>query len=211
VLTHPIISGNAGQGVKIGLESTTDVLVIGNYIGTDVTGLKPIANSLGISIGEGTHHTFIGGSTTGERNLIGGNDRGLDIYGMGTDYNFIMGNFIGTDATGAGTLANHNLGINDNGGDHNFIQRNIIAYNEKSEIAINSGNDNSIHHNTIIGSDKIKIGTDGGYNNLWDDGKEGNYWSDYAGKDANVDGIGDTRYAITPNGVDRYPLIKPPG
>jgi hypothetical protein len=43
----------------------------------------------------------------------------------------------------------------------------------------------------------------------FDNGKVGNYWSDYLGKDGNGDGIGDTPYVIDANRSDRYPLIKP--
>ena len=44
----------------------------------------------------------------------------------------------------------------------------------------------------------------------WDDGKEGNYWSDYTGTDANTDGIGDTPYIIDALNQDRYPLMQNP-
>jgi hypothetical protein len=46
--------------------------------------------------------------------------------------------------------------------------------------------------------------------NVWDDGypSGGNYWSDYAGTDANHDGIGDTPYIVDANNTDHYPLIN---
>ena len=44
----------------------------------------------------------------------------------------------------------------------------------------------------------------------WDNGKEGNYWSDYNGTDSNHDGIGDTPYFIDALNLDRYPLMNSP-
>jgi parallel beta-helix repeat protein len=44
----------------------------------------------------------------------------------------------------------------------------------------------------------------------WDDGKHGNYWSDYNGTDADGDGIGDTPYIIDEMNIDRYPLMASP-
>jgi hypothetical protein len=42
----------------------------------------------------------------------------------------------------------------------------------------------------------------------WDDGKEGNFWSDYNGTDNNRDGVGDAPYVIDIHNQDRYPLIQ---
>jgi parallel beta-helix repeat protein len=44
----------------------------------------------------------------------------------------------------------------------------------------------------------------------WDDGRQGNFWSDYNGTDANNDGVGDTRYVIDVLNQDRYPLMQTP-
>jgi parallel beta-helix repeat protein len=44
----------------------------------------------------------------------------------------------------------------------------------------------------------------------WDNGKIGNYWSNYNGTDKNGDGIGDTPYVIDRLNQDRFPLMKNP-
>jgi hypothetical protein len=43
----------------------------------------------------------------------------------------------------------------------------------------------------------------------FDNDREGNYWSDYQGADADGDGIGDSPYVIDDNRSDRYPLMEP--
>ncbi len=44
----------------------------------------------------------------------------------------------------------------------------------------------------------------------WDDGKQGNFWSDYNGTDSNGDGVGDQPYVIDAKDHDRYPLMQNP-
>ena len=44
----------------------------------------------------------------------------------------------------------------------------------------------------------------------WDNGRLGNYWSDYKGHDSNGDGIGDVPYVFDVQNEDRYPLMDNP-
>jgi hypothetical protein len=43
--------------------------------------------------------------------------------------------------------------------------------------------------------------------NTWDNGIEGNYWSNYNHTDSDYDGIGDTPYFIDANNQDNHPLM----
>jgi len=67
---------------------------------------------------------------------------------------------------------------------------------------------NFISNSTSIDQAGYRTG-DYSVNNIWDDGKKGNYWSDYNGTDANVDGLGDAPYIIDSNNQDHYPLMIP--
>ncbi|MBT8172146.1 right-handed parallel beta-helix repeat-containing protein [Candidatus Bathyarchaeota archaeon] len=46
--------------------------------------------------------------------------------------------------------------------------------------------------------------------NVWDNGVQGNYWSDYAGNDIDRDSIGDSVYVLYGNNKDNYPLMDYP-
>ncbi|MBI2918848.1 MAG: hypothetical protein HYY01_12770 [Chloroflexi bacterium] len=203
-----IISGNGGNGIKVGWRSITDVVIIGNYIGTDATGTRALGNTWdGIRLTEGTHHSFIGGATEAEGNVISGNQsKGVRLQDTGVRYNFVAGNYIGVGADGTSILPNQS-GVDIQGAEDNFVESNLIAYN-KTGIALKPGEGNRIHHNSLIKNGANA--SDEGKSNRWDDGREGNDWSDYKGTDANGDGIGDTPYPVPPNGVDNHPLMEPP-
>jgi parallel beta-helix repeat protein len=75
---------------------------------------------------------------------------------------------------------------------------------------------NLFHHNNFMNNNQIVYDVACSYwvsaspsVNIWDNGKEGNYWSDYIGKDNNSDGIGDTPYVVYADNSDRFPLIAP--
>jgi len=68
-----------------------------------------------------------------------------------------------------------------------------------------SSNFNTVHHNNFVNNGAQAVYS--GYGNVWDDGSEGNFWSNYGGADLDGDGVGDTD--IPCEGVDYYPLMKP--
>jgi hypothetical protein len=147
-----IISGNLDGGVLInGVEHQSMSNVIeGNYIGTDITGTKPLGNaSVGVSLFQSSPANTIGGTAPGAGNIIAATVPnpiapdiacGVFIGGNavegGPGLNIVEGNFIGTDPTGTINLGNAGHGIilaDDAGG--NTIggldpgAGNIIAFN----------------------------------------------------------------------------------
>jgi parallel beta-helix repeat protein len=76
-------------------------------------------------------------------------------------------------------------------------------------VYIYKAEDNRLWHNNFIDNAQQVFFSGDSYANVWDDGypSGGNYWSDYAGSDANGDGIGDTPYTIDANNTDNYPLV----
>ena len=70
---------------------------------------------------------------------------------------------------------------------------------------------NVLYHNSFLadeGPNTMSI-DEFSTNNTWDNGCEGNYWSDYSGTDSNNDGVGDTPFYIDENNQDDYPLVNP--
>jgi len=126
-----IISGNNLDGILIsegvvpsqtvdGGATVLGTIVRGNFIGTNVKGNTPIGNGQnGISLDDSPYNT-IGGTMHGAANIISGNDaniisgndlNGISFSGANAMQNQVLGNLIGTDATGTSALANAQNGI----------------------------------------------------------------------------------------------------
>ena len=96
------------EGLEI--QSSNNV-VVGNYLGTDPTGLTNLGNANdGIELANAANNT-IGGLTPAERNIISGNGLGIRIAGSLTAGNVIIGNYIGANANGQANLGNRLHGI----------------------------------------------------------------------------------------------------
>ena len=89
------------------------------------------------------------------------------------------------------TLSANNITDNRVGANFEYSSENLVYHNNfiKNTIQIHDNNTTS--------------------KNTWDNGSEGNYWSNYNDTDNYSDGIGDSPYFIDENNQDNYPFINP--
>ena len=142
-----LISGNDTQAVE--LNEVSGLVFSGNYVGTNKAGTAELANGdSGLIFNGGTNNVV-------SLNVISGNDQeGVKLYD--TTDSQILGNLIGTDATGTTELGNGQDGIgliNASG--------NVIGGTEASQRNTVSGNQFGIRlehsdSNTLVGN---RIGT----------------------------------------------------
>jgi hypothetical protein len=155
-----LISANALTGVAIQGVAATGNVVAGNLIGTDVSGRERLGNfGYGVSINVASQNT-IGGATDGARNVISDNRGGVfigsDVLAGSADGNRVLGNFIGTDVTGAAPLGNAQSGIEI----ANRARGNVVGTNgdgmtdllERNIISANNANGIEIHGPDAIGN-----------------------------------------------------------
>jgi hypothetical protein len=162
----------AGVRFSPGPFLTTQNFVVGNYIGTDVTGTAALGNSYGVAFGPlEVFQNTVGGTVAAARNVISGNGNGV----WGRAGNTVQGNFIGTDATGTVALGNDEDGVVLFSGFDGLIggttpgARNIISGNGDDGVVISDttfliannyiGTDSSGGRPLANAGDGIEIGT----------------------------------------------------
>ena len=89
----------------------------------------------------------------------------------------------------------------------NTVTWNNITKSSANGIYLYYSQNNMFFHNNFI-SNTNQVYDIGASSNIWDNGVEGNYWSNYNGTDDSGDGIGDTQYVIDENNQDNYPLVN---
>lgn len=90
----------------------------------------------------------------------------------------------------------------------NNVSGNLISDSDVG-VQLDHSSDNTFVHNSFINNTNQIINYNSTFANTWDNGTEGNYWSDYAGNDNDGDGVGETPYVIDENNQDNYPLMNP--
>jgi CSLREA domain-containing protein len=176
--------------------------VVGNFIGTDVSGTigRGTVGNLGHGIATSGFSEIIGGSTPADANLISGNGAN-GIYLFNSNQNTILGNYIGTAADGTTAIGNANNGLEFTGGGTVFnilggtqsADRNVIAFNGGDGAHLeNAGVSNSIRGNSIFsnGTTTSHLGIDLGPDGVTPNDPPANKDSDSG-----------------PNGLQNFPVI----
>jgi hypothetical protein len=172
-----------------------NIRVEGNFIGTDASGTTAKPNTqngvlikAGNGLGKPSNNT-IGGTTPAARNLISGNfgagvsieDPFTDLIGPTVINNSVLGNLIGTDKNGTGSLGNgHGVYIGD--ASNNTVggtapgEANTIAFNSPAGVTVSgNGVGNRVLSNSIFSNVgmAIDLGSDGVTLNLTGDADTG--------------------------------------
>ncbi|MDX1925336.1 MAG: right-handed parallel beta-helix repeat-containing protein [Pirellulaceae bacterium] len=136
------LSIHSARGVGVFLTGSHN-RVTGNYIGLDASGVVDRGNLYqGVYVSSTSN--FIAG------NVISGNDaNGIWIDGTSAALNSISNNFIGTDWSGAFSIANGLNGVLVTAGDGNSIANNIIAGNGNTGVWIIDSVGNSVASNWV--------------------------------------------------------------
>jgi hypothetical protein len=151
---------------------SSNSLIEGNFIGTNVAGTAALGNGIGVFIRNPLN--TIGGTTAAARNVISGNVNGGIVFR--TQQNLVQGNFIGTQIDGTSPLGNGMDGVTivdiRSGSNHTIGGTasgagNTIAFNRGDGVRVSSlegvNINNVIRGNSIFSNGGLGI-------NLGDDG-----------------------------------------
>ena len=176
-----LISGNVEGGLFMGGgfsgAPANSMRVQGNYIGTDRSGKEDLGNEgVGLDIEDATG-TTVGGTTAATRNVISGNSS-VGVHLISGSGSRVVGNRIGTTASGTTALGNGLGGVLIEGGssdnqigDGTTAGSNTVAFNGHDGVAVigsvlgstSTGNEvsrNSIFSNGGLGIDLMGLGED---------------------------------------------------
>ena len=135
-----IIAGNGNDGVHLQGDSVTYNRIIGNLIGLKGDGETMLPNQAdAVDFESGVQNNWLGGETSGERNIISGNgSEGIEIsHAATTQYNKVVGNYFGLNASGSRAIRNCGNGISiEDTPNYNAVYKNVIAGNYGSGVRI---------------------------------------------------------------------------
>jgi parallel beta-helix repeat protein len=200
-IARNIVRANSANGIY--LRKCIDNYIVGNNITEK--------NYDGIRLENSSTNAIV------DNNIISNDDDGIEL--SSSSWNKICGNNI---------TSNYDEGISLLYSSNNSLLENRITKNGANGIGLSASSNNTISRNTLLDNyDGIlmygsfvnsiycnnfinntnQVRLESGPDNFWDNGIEGNYWSDYDVFDLNRDGIGDSPREIDATNWDNYPLM----
>jgi len=166
-----------GYGVK--LDSATRVVVTNNTMTRNTQAPISILASTGILVSQ---------------NDVENNDDGIEVDAS-TD-NAFYGNLL-LDTMNGITLTEST---------NNTVWGNTIGNNSFFGLSLIRSGDNLFFDNNFL-ANAVQAATSTDSSNFWDNGFEGNFWSNYAGVDTRHVGTGDTPQIMNSKNMDNHPLM----
>lgn len=187
-------------------------ILMNNYIGMEIgfSSINVKNNTIEKNNDTGIYQIQSNFVNEDNNNISNNGDKGLRIFS--STNNTITNNILMDNNNNGITIYNSTNNVFFN---NKLITSNYVFINNPGYTSLNSdlgiamlfkSNDNLLYDNTFT----INCTAYDTCDNQWDDGKIGNCWCDYVGKDYDGDGIGDYPYIILGgNNQDRYPLVGP--
>jgi CSLREA domain-containing protein len=137
--------------------------ISGNYVGTDIAGAAALGNGLSGVACDNTPGNTIGGTEPGAGNVISANAScGVYLGGSLASGNVVLGNFVGTDASGSSAIGNGWNGVWVLNAPRNTIggtvigSGNLVSGNTTDGIAIQGGTaDGNVVQGNRIGTNAV--------------------------------------------------------
>ena len=219
----------------VGLVDSWAGVSLAKVSGCSVTGNKMVNNKYGIMVVSASGNTITGNViesakfgaygielTRASNNIIKGNQITATAEGIALTDTLLSQNEVITSQNNS-ILENNIANCSDKAVWFKFTKENLLTGNTISNstigLAVMWTDNNIVYHNNFLGNglqvaggvEPIFSGGSGVRYSIcqWDNGKEGNYWSNYTGVDANHNGIGDTPHTINEKNTDNYPLMNP--
>lgn len=134
--------------------------IAGNWLGLKADGVTAATRSGSDGIFVQSASNTIGGTAPADRNVVSGNNHyGVYLFSDAADNNVILGNHIGTTATGTAALANtrgvmiHSSPDNNTVGGTTAAAANVISGNTQGVVFRSAGGINNVVEGNIIGLD----------------------------------------------------------
>jgi len=157
-----------------------------NITDSRIENVTALENNYGIYLQDSTGNVIDNNRCS--RNWVG-------ICLQDSDHNVVENNTAGNGEKGISLYEAHN---------NNLRGNNVV--NSLYGVRLYSSHSNEVFHNNLIENTE-QVSLISSYQNAWDNGFEGNFWSNYVGSDINRDGLGDIHQIIDDDNRDHFPLL----